>query len=130
MILSTLLFLLAVVAYSIKELQSFGKLKWMGYDSSFWGASSSVRKYKYINGKIQSAPNNWYYRLTKLKYKERFPLSGSILVFLTDGAHLMQFFFKLLFCAVFYPLTNWWFCVILWVVWGLVFTLCDKYLTK
>jgi len=34
--------------------------------------------------------SNLYYRTFKIEYKERFPLSATALVFLTDGFHLMQ----------------------------------------
>lgn len=94
------LFLLAVSigAYSISQLQQHGKLM---FDSPFWDASSWKLKYKieWIKcrdgnlpdlGQFTLAPNNWYYRLFKIKYKERFPLSATFLVALTDGYHLTQ----------------------------------------
>ena len=37
---------------------------------------------------------HWYYFGITPKYKERFYLSSTILVFLTDGEHLTQFFKK------------------------------------
>lgn len=58
---------------------------------SFWGRKSWMRKYKLENGKLVKAPNNKYYSYFNVKYKEKFPLSTTALVFVTDGAHLMQF---------------------------------------
>lgn len=134
MILSALLFLAAVICYSISQLQLFGKLKWMDNEDGFWGIYSWKRKYKIAwsadDKGFLKAPDTWYYRFFKIPYRERFTLSATLLVFLTDGFHLMQFFFKLLFCAAFYPLTNWWFPFVLWLLWTIVWNLCDKYLTK
>jgi hypothetical protein len=97
--ISLALLLLAIGCYSIKELQSHGKLKWMqhgNYRRTFWDEDSYLRKYKLTeNSTVIKAPDNWYYRIFKIKYKERFPLSATLLVPFTDGYHLMQFFFLL-----------------------------------
>lgn len=39
------------------------------------------------DGNKTAAPDNWYYRFYKLKYKEAFPLSATLLVSLTDPWH-------------------------------------------
>lgn len=65
----------------------------------FWGQQSWVRKYKpkyKIPGSTDmgifiTAPSNWYYRIFNIDYKERFPLSATLLVVFTDGFHLLQF---------------------------------------
>jgi len=36
---------------------------------------------------LQEAPDTWYYRTFSLKYKEAFPLSGTLLVSWTDAWH-------------------------------------------
>jgi len=72
---------------------------------------------------------NWYTNLFKLKYREKFPLSGSLLVSLTDKYHFFQLCFKVLLCAsfVFYrPVFGWWDGLILFFTWGVVFTLAYR----
>ena len=82
---------LAIGFYSVSQLQQHGKLRWMKEDASFWGADSDVRKYKlHLDVAYMLAPDNWYYRFFKIKYKERFPLSATFLVAFTDGYHQMQ----------------------------------------
>lgn len=134
-ILSFLSFALGVFCYSIKELQSHNKLRWMSDVYGFWDENSYRRKYKETKpeGWVIDAPNNWYYRFFKIKYKERFPLSATLLVSLTDGAHLMQTAFKLLFCIsiVTYSMEfNWWMVLGYFVIWGLIFTVTYKWLSK
>lgn len=60
-------------------------------DFSFFGRHNYMRKYKIINGNLVSAPDNWYYRTFDIKWKERFPLSATSLVWLADGWHFAQF---------------------------------------
>lgn len=68
---------------------------------------------------------NWYTKLFKLKYKERFWLSGSFLVAFTDRYHRYQMFFKILICAaiVTYRPLFWFDWIIYFVAWGVCFTL-------
>ena len=47
-------------------------------------SSSWENKYK---NPLTPAPGTWYYKAFNLKYKERFPLSATQLVFLTDAWH-------------------------------------------
>lgn len=134
-ILSFLSFALGVVCYSVKELQAHGKLKWMDNPTGFWGSKSWVRKYKpdYRAGLTRTGPNNWYYRFFKLSWKERFPLSATLLVSITDGSHLMQTAFKVLFCIsiVTYSMDfSWWMVFCYFVIWGLTFTITYKFLSK
>ena len=70
--------------------------------TSFFGSESWKRKYKITpQGYLYAAPDTTYYRLFNLNYKERFPLSATVLVFLTDGYHFVQFVvFKSLTLAV------------------------------
>ena len=74
---------------------------------------------------LEPSDKNWYTDLFNLKYKERFFLSGSFLVALTDNYHKYQLFFKLLLCVsivLYRPLLGWWDALILFVLWGVTFT--------
>lgn len=131
MILSLSCFSLAVALYAIKDLQSHGKLRWMDYNDNFWGENSYYRKYTSI---MQPPLDNWYYRLFKIGYKERWPTSATFTVFLTDGWHLCQFLFTILFCisAVSYEtiVNRWVDGCIYWGVWKLVFWIVYNSLQK
>lgn len=133
-LLNILSFILAVICYGIRELYYHGKLKWQHSNAGFWGFHSSIRKYKYIAGVIQPAPNTFYYRFLKIKYKERFPLAASLLVSFTDGPHLMQLFFKLfliLTLVTYEPIFNMvWDFIIYFLLFGLTFTITYKFLSK
>ena len=115
--MSLILFALAVIFYTLSQKRVFA-------ESDEW-----KNKYKQP---LQPAPKTWYYKLTGLKYKERFPLSGSILVSLTDLYHLYQFIFKVLLCtsiAFYTPLFGYWDIGVYWSVFGLTFTVTYKILS-
>lgn len=101
MILPLTLLGLAIAAYSCGQLQQHGKLRWSKKDSSFFGENSYLRKYKNKyddKTKFQvliPIRNLWYYDLFKVPYREAFPLSATLLVFVTDFYHLMQFFYNI-----------------------------------
>jgi hypothetical protein len=78
MIFAFILLALAIASYTISQLQQHGKLKWSKDDISFWGTDSDKRK-----------------------YNSKFPFSTTILVWLTDGYHLMQFFALIFLSAAF-----------------------------
>jgi len=90
--ISLLLLIPAIAAYSISQLQQHGKLRWSYLKiESFWGEFGWRKKYKWDEqGTFLPAPKTWYYRFFKIKYKERFPLSATFLVAITDGYHLSQ----------------------------------------
>lgn len=73
-------FWLAWVAAAIAN--SFTDWHGFGYSSTDW-----LNKYK---KPTEMAPDTWYYRITGVPYKEKFPLSTNILVFLTDKFHFWQ----------------------------------------
>ena len=55
------------------------------------GTDHWKRKYKRASGgQLVPAPNTWYYRFFNLKYKERFPLSATLLVFIVDKWHALK----------------------------------------
>lgn len=88
-------FMLALMCYSISQLQQHGKLKWMDKGFGFWGAQSWYRKYKRIVKvnepyDFEPAPKMWYYKLIGSKYKERWFTSTWLTVAYTDGYHACQ----------------------------------------
>lgn len=88
--ISILFLALSAIPYAISQLQQQGKIRWSKSADGFWGNESDKRKYK---RPLKPAPLTAYYKYNDLAYVEKFPGSGSIGVFLTDGYHLMQFFF-------------------------------------
>lgn len=86
--------------------------------NGFWGRNGYKNKYKQVSnvrtsqGVIQSfvpAPNNWYYRWNHLKYKERFPLSTTLLVAYTDVHHFAQLVVtRTIFIALSAPQDQFW----------------------
>ncbi len=102
-ILGLLFILLGIVCYAVFQILQLKHFKsiWGKTDIySFFGKQSWVRKYKYycssINGMVMFTPikePNWYYKLFKIDFEEKFPGSATIFVFLTDAMHLFQFLF-------------------------------------
>jgi len=92
--MTILFFLLGIACLAVREsLQPFrhDKTLWSKLElTHFFGLHSWARKYYTFLWDNAVAPDNWYYRFFKIKHKERFPLSATALVFLTDGFHLMQ----------------------------------------
>ena len=101
-VIHTSFFLLTVILYAVMSVHRFR------YDQSllqklpkWFGPDAWVNKYKSIpdsigphKGRIMSQPKyNWYTKLFNLQNRERFPLSATVLVFLTDGFHFVQFLF-------------------------------------
>lgn len=133
MILSLFLLSVSIAARAISELALHGKLKWSGKHTTFWGDNSWMRKYNFKGDMYHDLPpDNWYYRTFNIDYRERFPLSATALVFLTDGMHLMQFvFFLFLSLSITTALNfSWWLLLGVWslihlVHWG-VYRLLQK----
>ena len=122
--MSLILFALAAFFYSVSQSITFGKFR---LKSNFW--QSWDRKYKEPK---EPAPTTWYYKLAVLKYKERFPGSGTVFVALTDGYHFSQLLFKLSLVAAvvsYRPLLGWWDMLIYFVLWGIVFTLSYRWVS-
>lgn len=109
--ISLALFAAAVVFYTMSQSANFK-------DSDGW-----KNKYKQP---LEAAPKTFYYRLFKLKYHERFPLSGSFLVAWTDKYHATQFIFKALLCTsivMYSPWLGYWDAGVYFVLFGIVFTI-------
>lgn len=118
--MSILFFIIAVIFYTISQAAIHGKIK-----GKFWDKDSYKNKYDYPVDGIEPAPQNWYYKLFKIKYKERFPGSATIFVTLTDGYHLTQFGFKAFICssiAFYNPVLGYWDALGYFVLFGVVFT--------
>jgi len=90
---SLIAFMLASMIWAVMNTHTFHHsasiFASVGQDS-FWGVNSWVRKY---DSTLPIIRTNWYYRTFKIIYKEHFPGSATIFVWLTDGYHLTQFFF-------------------------------------
>lgn len=121
-IISLLLLYTAAVAYAISQASQHGRF---GDGEGFWGKNSDKRKYKQP---LQPAPNNWYYSVNVLKYHERFPLSGSLLISLTDSYHFFQMLAVALICLSLAILTNHpvWMWFAYRTAWGVAFSITYK----
>lgn len=129
-IISLLCFVLAVAAYGLKESAAHGKIRNSKDLMGFWGIWSWKRKYVYP---LVKAPDTWYYRTFKIEYKEKFPGSATIFVFITDGMHFSQTFFKLFLCTsvvAYRPILGWYDAVLYWILFGITFTLSYKIFSK
>lgn len=98
---------------------------------SFWGSESWKRKYKKHPASndvifltlppIEKGIWGWYYKFFGIKYRERFPLSATVLVFLTDGYHLVQFvMIKAILIACSRNVIDFF---VLWAIWLLFFNI-------
>lgn len=121
-LIAFLLLIPAIAAYSIGQLVQHGKIRWSKDVFGFWGEESDRRKYhrkpRTPDGGywITGAKVNWYTRLFKIKYAERWPTSTNLTVFLTDGYHLMQFFmFIFLSLSITFAIGfDWWLLAGVW----------------
>lgn len=138
----TLVFLvLAVLCFTVSQLHIHKKGRWIDSAGmySFFGAASYRRKYKskMIHDSVigsepfpVKAPQTWYYKFFKIPYREAFPLSATLLVNFTDLYHLSQMFFKLFLALSFAPLTGWIWAGVIWVLWGISFTIFYRLLSR
>lgn len=68
-----------------------GLADWEMFRNGYTGKTDWTNKYaKDSQGKLIPAPDKLYYRLFRLRYKERFPLSATALVMFTDRWHLYK----------------------------------------
>ena len=127
MILALILLALSIACYSVSQLQQHGKLRWSKRNDDFWNVDSFTRKYKWkaaskdplgydIIPMPDKAPDNWYYRFFKIKYKERFPLSATFLVSITDSYHALQSLSFLSMAGCVYVLSG----INFLIIWGLI----------
>lgn len=77
---------IAALAWGLMSRNLFHNQK----ETGFFGKDSWKRKYKTSHLGIYAAPDNRYYKFFKIPYKEKFPLSATLLVWTTDGFHLLQ----------------------------------------
>lgn len=122
-----------------------GEEKLIGMGKDWWHPNSGSWKNKYaMDESGDLIPNNhspWYYfGLVTPAYKEAFPLSSTVLVFVTDAWHLFQAIMLTSFqLAIALPLVSalglrWWWVLIallpLKFIWGITFTLFFHRLLK
>jgi len=65
-------------------------------NDQFWNPKISDRN-KYATddfNRMIPAPDHWYYKLADLRHQEKFPLSATALVSLTDGWHLAKLIYN------------------------------------
>ena len=100
-----LIFVLAIIYLLFNELEDESiKSNWKGYRPFLNANISSTNKWKLDNegNKIISETKHWYYFSFNPKYIERFYLSSTVLVFVTDGEHLFQFIKNIAILAGFF----------------------------
>lgn len=117
MIVSLILFVSATAFYSVSQAIMHGKIR-----------DNSAAKY----ASPRRPGIGLYYRLFDIEYKERFPLSATLLVSLTDLYHKMQLGFKLCLCfsmVLYQPMFGAWDALILFCLFGLVFTITYRIAT-
>jgi hypothetical protein len=99
----------------------------------FWNPAVSWKN-KWAQPFSQPAENKWYYFGFVPPYKERFPYSSTIFVWLTDGWHLAKALMLLaimLSVCTYVPVTNFWGDVILhYIVFTGVFTIFYSYVWR
>lgn len=101
-----------------------------GQKKAFEDRESWDNKYK---KPLEPAKKNWYTKLTGIKWKEKFPLSGSVLVMFTDAYHRYQFYYKVLLCVAivsYRPVFGWWDGLIFFFGWGTTFTIVFRSFTR
>lgn len=101
---------------------------------SFWGKESWKRKYaRSVHSRIGEysliyPPETPYYKFFKIKYKEAFPWSATLLVFVTDGFHLAQWLMiKFVIAAI---TLDWRWYLVYWFTWTVGFTITWTWLKQ
>lgn len=124
------LFLLGAVSYGLLSYFQFHVSS--ENPTSFFGKESWKRKYKRDHiDRLTPAPRALYYRIFNLKYKEAFPLSATLLVFVTDYYHFFQFVtFQSMFAVVAIHHNFWTWIILLNVVWKAGFGFAYYWLGK
>lgn len=129
MILELLAFILAVICYTVSQSILHGKFNL--YGGEFWSQDGWKRKYLREEGHLlQPRKPNWYYRTFNIKYSERFPGSATIFSFVTDAYHLSQWAFKIFICLTLAPQIGLIWAGVLWLTWGIVFSVVYKYVQR
>lgn len=113
-LISLLLFSVSVVFYTLSQAVMHGKIK-------------DNPDGKYATPKRPGI--GFYYRLFGITYKERFPLSATLMVSLTDKYHRFQLGFKAFLCAsivTYSPVLGRLDALIYFAVFGIVFTVAYR----
>lgn len=111
-ILISVLLILAAFFNAVMDLSSENLFK-----KTYWNKDQSWKNKWKLDADGNLMPPYkywWYFGLYKPPYQERFIYSSTVLVFLTDGWHLMQFFFHLCWqlCISFLFGQYWWIALI------------------
>lgn len=94
---------LVFIAFIINAFMDLSSQNVLG-KTNYWNKSkSSVLKYK---SPIEIYSKKWYHFGIEPKYKEKFPYSTTWFVFLTDGWHLLKFFFINCFMLIIFILSD------------------------
>lgn len=131
--LSLFFFLLAGASRGLAELLGFKHSQSVfsakSDPTSFFGSKAWLRKYNYNRITMsprEAALKNWYYKFNDIEYRERFWLSATALVWLTDGFHFFNVVMKVcLVCAIvtFRQDVHPAFVILYFVAWSAGFTL-------
>jgi hypothetical protein len=98
-IITVVLLIIAAVFKAFMDLSSENKFERTWLNKEAWIFKWKHEKRKQSHDQIShvlvgwKTKHWWYLGLKETAYPERFPFSSTILVFLTDGWHLFQFFF-------------------------------------
>lgn len=116
--LSLIFFGFAAACHGVLSLIQFGQFKFS--KEPFWNKDSWKNKY---NSLMTLPKDNWYYKFFKIDYRERFPLSATMFVFVTDGFHLTQWLMIKCLCAGIACLVPHSFIVFFacWIIWTVCF---------
>lgn len=145
--ITSLFLILGVACYAYMTFLTFHNPNTSPFKKyTFFGSESWVRKYAKApdpNGRIVSynlyaPPDNWYYDVFNIRYKEKFPGSATIFVFVTDAFHLAQWFmikFFILAMSVRWTeesgvIIHWWAFISLWILWLITFNVTYTNLRK
>lgn len=131
-VISAILYLIAAACTGLDN--------WELFRNGYAGKSDWTNKYaKDSQGVLIPAPDRSYYRLFKLKYKERFLLSATALVMFTDRWHLYKtlgvFASRTALALLIWPniLPAWWGLLTIWValfaVWATGFHITYTFFT-
>jgi hypothetical protein len=133
---SLALLCLSAIPAAYMVLHDTGKARWFGDKLSFFGEKQYLRKYKrdpyFTINEWVKAPDTWYYRFFKIKYKEAFLFSATFLVSFVDAYHSSQLVMRILMSlsitlAISAP---WWAVIAIWWTYAGVHALFYKILSQ
>ena len=126
-----ILIAVAALCHALMEVIALYKVQNVKRPYSFFGVESWKRKYArhpmsneniYLTSpRPERGFAGFYYKIFGIKYKEAFPGSATVFVFVTDFYHLIQWFMTK---SIFVVMSRTWLdFVIIWAVWSVVFSI-------